>query len=223
MPDAARFLAICCLPALGVWFAADPLGAQGATNFSADLIRLQQGVPAVPAGRLAVSGGRARIDVPELPDGYFIIDAAEPSAIFVRAASSIYMDARRSSRLTRWFVPVDTADPCPRWQAMARLAGEPDRGGWHCEREGEAVIDGRNTMVYRAMVGSEQQFVASIDPTLGFPLRIELGDGTAFAVEAVTQQPLKSELTQIPAGFRKFDPQALIKRIKQSDVWVDAH
>jgi hypothetical protein len=104
---------------------------------------------------------------------------------------------------------------------MARLAGEPDRGDWHCARDGEAVIDGRNAIVYRAMVGSEQQVVASIDPTLGFPLRIELGDGTVFAIEAVMQQPVKSDLTQIPAGFRKFDPQTLIKRIKQSDVWVD--
>jgi hypothetical protein len=26
---------------------------------------------------------------------------------------------------------------------------------------------------------------------------------------------------EIPAGFRKVDPQALIERIKQSDVWVE--
>ena len=33
---------------------------------------------------------------------------------------------------------------------------------------------------------------------------------------------INNGLFEIPPGFRKFDPQTLIKRIKQSDVWVDA-
>jgi hypothetical protein len=33
--------------------------------------------------------------------------------------------------------------------------------------------------------------------------------------------PVGLDLFEVPSGLRKFDPEALIKRIKQSDVWVD--
>jgi hypothetical protein len=225
MPHATRYRAISCLLALGTWFgtwlAAGPILAEGAKDFDAELVRLELGSAPVPAGRLAVSASRARLEVTELADGYFIIDGAEPSAAFVKPASGTYMDARRSSRLTQWFVPVAAADPCLQWQAMARIAGEPDRGAWRCEQGGETTIDGRHVIGYRAMAGTEQQALAWVDPALAFPLRIELGDGTVFAVDVVRERPQAPDLTQIPSGFRKFDPQALIERIKQSDVWVD--
>jgi hypothetical protein len=202
---------------------ANPGLAEERRDFDADLVRWQQGSTPVPAGRLSVSACRARLDVSELPDGYFIIDNAGPSVTLVKPGSATYMDARRSSRLTQWFVPVDPVDPCPQWQAMARIAGEPGRGAWHCEQDGETTIGGRHLISYRAMAGSEQQFLAWVDPALAFPVRIALGDGTAFAIDAVRQRPQAPDLMQIPSGFRKFDPLALIERIKQSDVWVDAH
>jgi hypothetical protein len=46
-------------------------------------------------------------------------------------------------------------------------------------------------------------------------------DGTTIAVENIHEEPQPAHLFEIPPGFHKFDPQALIKRIKQSDVWVD--
>jgi hypothetical protein len=211
------------LLALGTWtwLTAGPTLAQDARDFDADLVRLQQESAPAPAGRLFVSASRARLELTELPDGYFVIDSAASSATFVKPASGTYMEARRSSRLTQWFVPVDPADPCPRWQAMARIAGEPDRGAWHCEQDGQKTIGERHVIGYRAIAGAEQQFLAWVDPSLAFPVRIELGDGTAFALDAVKERPQAPNLTQIPSGFRKFDPQALIERIKQSDVWVE--
>ena len=226
MPHAARRRAISCLLTLGTWLGtwlvSGPVLAQGSKDFNAALVRLQQGSAPVPAGRLVVSASRARLEATELPDGYFIIDGVGLSAIFVKPSAGTYMDARRSSRLTQWFVPVAADDPCPQWQAMARIASEPDRGAWRCEQSGETTIDGRHVIGYRVMAGSAQQALAWVDPTLSFPVRIELGDGTAFAVDAVRERPQAPDLTQIPSGFRKFDPQALIERIKQSDVWVEA-
>ena len=84
------------------------------------------------------------------------------------------------------------------------------------------MIGERRVIVYRAMAGAEQRFLAWVDQSLAFPVRIELGDGTVFALDAVNEQPQAPNLTRIPSGFRKFDPQALIERIKQSDVWVEA-
>jgi hypothetical protein len=47
-------------------------------------------------------------------------------------------------------------------------------------------------------------------------------DGTTISAENIREEPQPAPLFEIPSGLRKFDPEALIKRIKQSDVWVDA-
>ena len=48
-----------------------------------------------------------------------------------------------------------------------------------------------------------------------------MGDGVTITVQNLQEGPQSARLFVIPTNFRKFDPQALIKRIKQSDVWVD--
>jgi hypothetical protein len=209
-------LTLCALMAVG------PVLAQDGKGLTANLVRLQDGAAPVPVGRLWLSANRMRLELAALPDGYFIIDGAGPSASYVRPATNVYMDARQSSPLTRWFVPLNPAEPCRQWQAMARLAGEPDQNDFQCERIGEEIIDGRAVIVYRAVAG-EQKTLGWVDPALGLAVRIKLADGTTFAVEAMTEQLVPADLLQVPARFRKFDPAALIELIKQSDVWVDAH
>jgi hypothetical protein len=41
-----------------------------------------------------------------------------------------------------------------------------------------------------------------------------------ITAENVRDEPQPAQLFEIASGFRKFDPQALIQQIKQSDVWV---
>ena len=59
-----------------------------------------------------------------------------------------------------------------------------------------------------------------IDPIRKFPLRIKTEDGAVIAAETVHDKPQAVGLFEIPEGLQKFDPEALIRRIKQSDVWV---
>jgi hypothetical protein len=221
----ARRRTISCLLALGALLIASPALAQSSRSVVADVVRLQEGMAPITVGRLWIAAGRARLQLAELSDGYFIIDidGTEPSATFVNLAARTYMDARRSSRLTQWFVPVDPADPCRQWQAMARLAGEPDHGSWHCERIGERRAGGHDAFAVRATAGFEPQFVGWVDPELDFPVRVELGDGTTFAVEAIREERQAPEFLRVPSDFHKFDPLVLIERIRQSDVWVDVH
>jgi hypothetical protein len=219
----ARRRTMSCLVALGVLLIASPAPAHSSRSVVADVVRSQAGMAPVTVGRLWIAADRARLQLAELSDGYFIIDGAAPSAVFVNLAARTYMDARRSSRLTQWFVPVDPADPCRQWQAMARLAGEPDHGSWHCERIGETRARGHDAFAVRATAGSEPQFIGWVDPELGFPVRVELADGTTFSVETIREEPQTAESMQVPSGFHKFDPLALIERIKQSDVWVEVH
>lgn len=193
----------------------------GAQQFSADLVITRgDGAAAVPAGKLRVSNGTVRIETPELADGFFLVDGARPAAYFVRPVARVFMDARQSSPLTRIFVQVDPDDPCRRWQAMARLAGAEDQGDWRCERAGEGAVDGHHTTAYRAVSGAGHEIFGWIDMARKFPLRIKTEDGATVTAENIRDEPQPAQLFEVPQGFRKFDPETLVQRIKQSDVWV---
>jgi hypothetical protein len=194
-----------------------------AEQFSADLVTTHvDGTVTAPAGKLRVFNDKVRIETPDFADGFFLIDGANRAAYFARPAERIFMDARQSSRLTQIFVSVDPGDPCRQWQIMAKLAGAADPSdSWRCERVGEEIIDGRRAAAYRAMSRPGRDLVGWIDLELKFPLRIKMEDGATIAVQNIQEGPQPARLFEIPPGFRKFDPQALIERIKQSDVWVD--
>jgi hypothetical protein len=196
-------------------------GSTRAQQFSADLVIMQHdGAVAMPAGRLRVFGDKVRIETPELADGFFLIDGSEPAAYFVRPATQVFMNAKQSSRLTRLFVSVDPAEPCRQWQAMTRLAGIMEQGDWHCERTGERTTGVQNAVGYRAVSASGAEFLGWIDAARKFPLRIKTGDGAIITAENIRDEPQAASSFEIPPGYRKFDPLALIQQIKQSDVWV---
>jgi hypothetical protein len=194
-----------------------------AQQFSADLVRIElQGGVAASIGKLRVFDDKVRIEMRDFPDGFFLIDGVSRAAYFARPGERVFMDARQSSQLTHLFVPVDVGDPCLQWQAMAKLAGATDRNDpWRCERVGEESVGGRGVVVYRAISSPGRELLGWIDPNLKFPLRIRMQEGTSITVENIHEESQPARLFEIPSGFRKFDPEALIKRIKQSDVWVD--
>jgi hypothetical protein len=196
-----------------------------AQQFSADLVTLKDDGASVPAGRLRVSGDKVRIETPELGDGFFVIKGAKPTAFFVRPATRLFMEARQSSRLTRIFVQVDPDNPCRQWEAMANVAGITDQSAksqddWRCERVGEETIDGNDTITYRAILAPNQELFGWIDPKRKFPLRIKTEDGAVIVAQNIRDGPQSALMFEIPSCFRKFDPEALIQRIKRSDVWV---
>jgi len=190
-----------------------------AQQFSSDIVTTRDNVSA-PAGRLWVRDASVRIETPELPNGFFLVDSAKPSAYFVRPATRVYMDARQSSRLTQLFVPVDPSEPCRSWQTMAQLAGVAGQGEWRCERTGREEIKGRSAEVFRVTTSESCGFVAWLDPERRFPLRITTADGAVIALEHIREEPQSTSLFELPPNLRKFDPATLVERIKQSDVWV---
>jgi hypothetical protein len=213
------------------WFAAaicagflvgGPLPAR-AQEFSAGLVMTRDDnndTNKVPAGRIWVRETSVRIETPDLSNAFFLVNVAQPSAYFVRPAMHTFMDARQSSLLTRLFVPVDPSAPCRQWQAMAELAGIAGQGDWRCERSGEETIDGRSTVVFRASFGSGRALVGWIDPLRQFPLRIRTEEGAVISLETIRDEAQPASLFELPPNLRKFSPEALVERIKQSDVWV---
>jgi hypothetical protein len=213
----ARLFQVARFSAMALGVLSGSVAAQ-AQQFSADIV-MQREQATTPAARLRVLDGKVRIETPEFADGFFLVDAVKSSAYFVRPAARIYMDARQSSPLTRLLVPVDPDQPCAQWQARAHLAGLAEQGDWRCQRAGEEEIDGRHADVFHAVSGSGQLF-GWIDRSRKFPLRIRTEDGTVIALEHIKDEPQSASLFDPPANFRKFSPEALIERIKQSDVWV---
>jgi hypothetical protein len=193
-----------------------------AQSFSADLASVDASGRMNGPGKVHVDGGRVRIETPELPQGFFVVDPVAETAYFVRPAQSVYMDAKQSSQLTQLLVQVDPAAPCTQWQAMAKVADIQDAvGTWRCERLGEELLDGRTTVKYRAISPRGKSNIAWIDPAFKFLLKFRGEDGSGVDVKTIKEGPQDKSLFEIPVNYGKFDPKALIERMKQSDVWVE--
>ena len=192
-----------------------------AQQFSADLVSTGNG-EATSVAKLRALDDKVRIETPGFPDGFFVSDGSNRVSYFVRPDARVFMEARQSSWLVAMFVPVDPDDPCQRWRSMAKVAGaEVQNGQWRCEPAGQEIIDGRHAVRYRIIVSPDREMFGWVDPELKFPVKIQREDGTIAAIENILEAPQQAPLFEIPPGFRKFDPEALIRRIKQSDVWVE--
>jgi hypothetical protein len=191
--------------------------ACAAADFSADIVR----GTAAPA-KVYAADGKVRIETPEAASGFFLIDGKTGAAVFVRPGQQIFTSARRSSRLTRLFIPVDPGNPCAQWQAAARSAGVPGAdGAWHCEKIEAGRIDGRPTTQWRVTSPDQESSQCWIDSSLGFPVRVQMSDGSTLELENIRIAAQSPALFAIPATYRELDPNDLIERIKHSDVWVE--
>ena len=174
------------------------------------------------AGKLNVLNNNVRIETSDVPGGFFLVLGDTDAAYFVRPAQKIFMDAKQSSLLTQVFVAVDPNDPCGQWQAAGRIAGAADQTKeWHCERSSDDAVDRRRTIKYQAISPQGRRYFGWIDPQLRFPVSLQSEDGAVVDLINIQEAPQPESLFVIPAGYQKFDPQRLIDRIKQSDVWVE--
>jgi hypothetical protein len=215
MPIIARALGA------ALWLAASAVSTP-AQQFSADLMRTDAGgVEPRPAGKLNVLNNNVRIETSDVPGGFFLVLGGADAAYFVRPAQKIFMNAKQSSLLTQVFVAVDPNDPCRQWQAAARIAGAADEGTeWRCERSGDDTVDQHRIIKYQAISPQGRRYFGWINPQLRFPVRLQSEDGAVVELVNIQEALQPESLFGVPAGYRKFDPQQLIDRIKQSDVWV---
>jgi hypothetical protein len=211
--------------AVPVATSAEPLPST--QEFSADIVsRDSSGATIGTNGRLYAAHGKARIETSDAAVGFFLIDGATATALFIRPRQRVFMDARQSTRLTRIFVPVEPTGPCAQWQAAAKNAGVPSAAGdWQCERTERAStestsVDGRDTIEYTVTSPAGEAVRSWIATDLGFPVKWRASDGATLTLEHIRVEAQPPALFTIPADYRKSDPQALIDRIKHSDVWA---
>jgi HPt (histidine-containing phosphotransfer) domain-containing protein len=197
--------------------------AAHAGEFSADIVSRDAAGTAIGAvAKLYVRNNMVRIETPEASAGFLLINGDAGTAQFVRPAQQIFMEARQSSRLTQIFVPIDTKEPCQQWRAAASNAGVAGaKGEWRCERIEDEIIEGRRAVQFRVSSPVSPSSRRWIDSDLDFPVKLLATDGTTIALEHIVVEAQPADRFAIPPGFRNFDPQALLERVKHSDVWVD--
>lgn len=192
-------------------------------SFSAEIVSLDSGgAPRAATAKLYAANHKARIDMGGAADSFFICDADAGTALVVRPAQRLYLDARQSTPLTQIFVWVDPRDPCRQWQAAAATAGVPGARDWHCEPVEHAIVNQREIIEYSVVASDRQTSYGWIDATLGFPVKWQAADGKVFVVENILFKAQPASSFSIPPDYRKLDPQALLERIKRSDVWADS-
>ena len=190
--------------------------------FAADIVIQEAGGgPGGTVAKLHAANHRTRIETAGAPDGFFISDTDAGTALFVRSAQRLYMDARQSTPLTQIFVWVNSRDPCRQWQAAAATAGVTNSGVWRCELIERATFDPRKLLEYRVLTPDGRSSYGWIDASIGFPVKWQSGNGEVFALENIVFEAQPASLFSIPSDYRKLDPQALLERIKHSDVWAE--
>jgi hypothetical protein len=202
---------------------AEPAPMHSKHAFSADIVsRDASGAAIGTGGRLYAANSKVRIETTDAAAGFFLVDGATTTALFVRPQQRVFMDARQSTQLTRIFVPVDPSGPCAQWQAAAKTSGLASAAGdWHCEHTQAASVDGRDTIEYTVTSPERAETTQGwIARELGFPIKWRGSDGTTFTLEHIRVETQPPELFAVPADYRKLDPQALIERMKHSDVWA---
>jgi hypothetical protein len=202
--------------AIGLTSVTQPAGAQ---QFSAALTISGPGTAPARTAKLAVADRKVRIEAPELPGDVLIVDAAIPAAYLLRPAQRVFMDAKQSSPLTRLFVPLDPADPCRQWQAMAEVAGISDSGQWRCSAAGSETVSGRSTRKF-AVTSLRGRSTGWIDANLKFPVKIETEYGAVLTMRDIEEAPQPAQQFEIPGSYRKFDPHGVIELMKRTDIWV---
>jgi hypothetical protein len=199
-------------PAISLAGAGASPDADVSREFSADIVT-RDSAGAVVSARLNAANDKVRIETSEAAAGFFLIDGKTGAALLVRPTQRLFMDARQSTRLTQVFIPIDPRDPCPQWQAAEKSAGVPDAAGaWRCTRI--------NAVEYRVVSADGSPSQRWIDPELEFPVKVRAADGTTVTLAHIRVAAQPAGLFEVPSGYRKFDPQGLIDRIKHSDVWA---
>jgi len=180
------------------------------------------GGPKEATGKLFFDGKRVRLELPDFRQSFFVLAPAQGTAVLVQLPRRQFMEARQSTILSQIFVPVDPLDPCRQWRAMAKIAAVPQpETAWQCVFAGEEIDGTIRLRKYRLESRRDSPLWCWIDVDRAFPVRLRRADGSLIDLVSIRDETPDAALFEIPAGFRKFDPEALLERIRQSDVWVE--
>jgi hypothetical protein len=80
---------------------------------------------------------------------------------------------------------------------------------------------GHKSYLSSLVMSDRQTSYGWVDSTIDFPVKWQAAGGEMFVLENIVLQAQPASLFSIPSDYRKLDPQALLERIKHSDVWAE--
>jgi hypothetical protein len=182
--------------------------------FTADVVsRDSHGATPRTIAHLFAAPGKVRIEPGDMPDDFLLIDQEASSTLLVRPQRELFMNARQSSPLTQVFVPIGMADPCKQWR-VAVVDALDGKGveHWRCEK--------LQALAFRTFSADGPLDERLLDARLQFPVKLISADGSSLTLENIQFTSLQASLFTVPRDYRRFDPRAVVERIKQSDVWA---
>ncbi|MBV9523871.1 MAG: hypothetical protein JO010_13815 [Alphaproteobacteria bacterium] len=122
---------------------------------------------------------------------------------------------RRLGRPVLLLLPVDPADPCPRWREMARAGGGEEEGPWTCAPQGAERVEGRDTVKFAARSATGAQATLWVDPALRFIVKSADGDGRGIALHAIIEAPQPASLFAVPSEYEDLELQEMMRLMFQ--------
>jgi hypothetical protein len=129
-------------------------------------------------------GGKNSLDV--------IVDLANHKTMTLLPEEKLYR-AMSESRATGYFRVADAENACPDWQS--KVASQIP-----CEKIGNDVVDGRNTVKYQSVVPNKSVEYVWVDPKLLFVIKWDNGNAGA-ELRNIKEGPQAADLFVIPKDY----------------------
>ena len=226
---------VCSIAGMAVMLVALTATPSEAQQFSATLVNTENSPPTT--AQLYVGQTKIRIQniTKGKADGAAIFDVANNSMTFVSDKDHMYIGGGGSSSLVntavsrmggaslwRVFRPANASDPCTTWnsvvQSYAQLYDKRTPPSFSCTSDGSDKVDGRPAQKWAVTSvdnGTTKRGEVWIDDELHVVTRSkDQGEKGGMELRDIHEGSQPESLFTIPAGYRPFDPTAMMAKLK---------
>lgn len=142
-----------------------------------------------------------------------ILDETQHKYVVVMSERHMYMDAPMTMikpLITHYWRVEDVDDACPEWKRTAEQAGT-DKNWGGCTKVGSESLNGRSAIKYEGVSNKGDKTQVWVDTKLHCVVKTDEGAG-GFELRNIQEGPQPASLFEIPAGYTKFDMDAMMKQ-----------
>ena len=199
-------VALCCI-SFALFFVAS--AAVVAQEFSAEIVQTGKDEADRRPTKVFISKDKMRFENEGSSEhaGAVILDYAKQTTYILMPAQKMYMEATPGQmgmqKLGNWMRPIDPNNACPTFEAM-----DAEKHVVSCRKVGTDTVNGRPAIKYEGITKEDGTGYAWIDPKLRFFLKWQ-GKDDSGELRNIQEGPQPASLFEIPAGYQKFDINAM--------------
>lgn len=186
-----------------------------AQDFSADVVTTKQN-----SGfkKFYATKDKLRVDADPQEDRMgltaMIVDETQNRWYVVFGSRHMYMDSLptmiRKPLITQFWHVDDVDDACPQWKKFAEQEGTASNWG-SCTRIGNDTVNGRSTVKYEGVDKQGSKVHYWVDRKLRCVIKGDGENGGGIELRNIQEASQPASLFEIPAGYTKVDPSALMR------------